>query len=316
MSLISTSINPYRLLPAHDYVKHPHAGVPNLDVVVKVKEWCKAQDWGKALLTLNPKPLPSNTRYHTATIDIPDGEGTSQLYPYVFDKDDPTRVYEFDDNNKRIYLKCACLILRAPFFIIENTVKNLYKGTIGNVVKAFKQMHSPSILPPKKIRWMRPWVNIVRCPLYVVTMAVIAASALVLSPLKPSSLFTFRKVIGDIDLNYRRGKSNVHKNFATCFQSTELRKIVETCIQKIQVGKFEFGLPEDDEFQLTLDEKMKPEDMLHIALYGLGFQHIRYSMSMREDISSAPLYMWPIEMAFYLLFKPISEDVYQSPLLQ
>lgn len=256
-----------------------------------IKGWCKEQNWTSILQRLFPKGGASSYRtslsdrsykLYVGNFSVYQGSFYSkpedmekeekerndkqnyqlEVYPFTYHKNTPSKIYLFDDDRKTIWLKCALIAFGSPLWVIKETIRNLYEGTIGNLTHSLLGL--PRIDYSKKDRWWHPYVDLVRTPLYMTAKTIIALAAVLIGPLAPSTLFWFRHVIGQIDRRHYWDQDDRSKNYAYCFHAQEMRKIAK----RHMMNHLDF-------YTESKLRKFTPENVAWNALKNFAEAHIR-----------------------------------------
>lgn len=179
----------------------------------------------------NPDTLISCQNCSKKITPLQESSTEYEFYPFGFNEKTPNRIYLFDDVKRTIWMKCLLITIGSPFYLLAKTVDNLYKATIGNTTNLIKHCRGLPLPPTsKKDRWWHPIADLIRTPIYITITAIVAVAAVIIGAIAPSTLHTFRQLIGRIDRRYSWDQDTEKKNFVPCFHDHKIRKLVKNHI--------------------------------------------------------------------------------------
>lgn len=193
-----------------------------------------------------------------------------EYYPFAFNEKAPNRIYLYDDMKKTIWVKCLVITIASPLYILAKTIENLHKATIGNATTYIKQCKGlPTPYTSKKDRWWHPIADLIRTPIYTTITAIVALSAVIIGAVAPSTLHSFRQLIGRIDRRHSWDQDDHEKNFVPCFHDHDIRKLVKNHILR----HIEVYSTNHDFTEMTSDPE-KTDNLLWYTLNSLAHHQI------------------------------------------
>lgn len=117
-----------------------------------------------------------------------------------------------DDEKKIIYVKTGLLVFARP--LLNIFAKTLYHAGYEISRTAAGKQNKKTCLK----NCITHLADIIRTPLWSLAMTVVHLSALILTPIRPSLIYDFRKIAGKIDKDLLRGDNKSFWLYAPCFQ--------------------------------------------------------------------------------------------------
>src|ERR1700722_6763969 len=151
-------------------------------------------------------------------------DGTVHSHKYAACIDLQEQNFYLDDLPGKIYRKCLVQTCARPLHTIIKTLYHLCMIPI--FIELGKSVFGSQSLGGSFTNCIKSLADIVRTPLYGLTIMIVSVALLVIGPFAPDSIYSYRKVLGEIEQaqnwGYTGWSGKAVWTLSSCFQPFEL----------------------------------------------------------------------------------------------